>query len=117
MWPYDRKRIALLKEFYIDKCPVNDWGRVSIPEPVDIMDSKLLPHLLSVRPYEDYQLAKSLTNEFLEHKQFVRRIDWQQLNRFRFHWCAGVLKDNSVVIFQLNYEDFREYDTEKQHGY
>jgi len=108
MWPYEKKRVAILKEFVIENVPKNAWGTVRIPEPAHLYDAELLPHLNNVMVFDDYQSAKYRVGEIFDFNNVERRIEWQQRNTRFFHWCGAVIKDNLVVVFQLNYEPFKD---------
>ena len=107
MWPYDKPRVALLKEFVIEHSPRSEWGTVRIPEPSTLCDEELLPYLKSVMAFEDYQSAKCRVAEILDFNQAERRLEWKQRNTKFFHWCGAVIKDDLVVVFQLNYDTLR----------
>ena len=107
MWNEEQKRVAVLKEFVIENCQPNNWGVIRIPEPVDLFDQRLLPHLNNVMVFDDYQSAKCTVSDILDSNKAERRIDWQPRNTKWFHWCGAVIKDGLVVVFQLSYERFR----------
>lgn len=94
MWPYEKKRVALM---YFYEMP-EDWNGGYHPE--ELCDPTFLPYLQGVQSFIDYAGAKALVDEICGDC-----LNWTQRNTKGFHYVRGASKSGHNLLFQLAYNE------------